>query len=311
MTIPDFQTIMLPLLREAGDDKVHYIHDAVENLAEYFGLSEEQRSTLLPSGQQPVFYNRVGWARTYLKKAGLLEDPKRGYFRITERGKEILEENPKRIDMQFLRRFPEYVDFRRSASQSADLSIEEEERSDLTPEEALEDAYQYIRKDLVDEILSTVHKSSPGFFEKLVVELLVNMGYGGSRRDAARAVGGSGDAGIDGIIDEDRLGLDRIYIQAKKWKLENTIGRPEIQKFVGALQGQRARKGIFITTAKFSNEAREYAANIDMQVVLIDGIRLANLMIDFNVGVSMLTIYEVKGLDTDYFGEGVQEDSDM
>jgi len=310
MAIPDFQTIMLPLLKFAADCKVHYIHDAVEKLANDFGLSEEQLSTLLPSGQQPVFYNRVGWARTYLKKPGLLEDPKRGYFRITERGKEILEENPVRIDMHFLRRFPEYVDFRRSARQSTDLPEEDEEGSDLTPEEALEDAYQKIREDLIDEILTTVHNTSPGFFEKLVVELLVNMGYGGSRRDAARAVGGSGDAGIDGIIDEDRLGLDRIYIQAKKWKLDNTVGRPEIQKFVGALQGHRARKGIFITTANFTREACEYAENIDTKVVLIDGKRLANLMIDFNVGVSMLTVYEVKGFDTDYFGEIVQEDSE-
>lgn len=311
MSIPDFQTIMLPLLELAGDGKEHYIHDAVNELGDYFELSEEEQSKLLPSGQQPVFYNRVGWARTYLKKAGLLEDPRRGYFRITERGKEVLSEDPGRIGMRFLRRFPEYVEFRRSAREATDIPEEDEELSDLTPEEAIEDAYQKIREGLIDEILATIQKSSPGFFEKLVVEVLVNMGYGGSRREAARAVGGSGDEGIDGIIDEDRLGLDRIYIQAKKWKPDSSVGRPEIQKFVGALQGHRARKGIFITTSSFSQEARDYAANIETKVVLIDGKRLANLMIDYDVGVSSQTVYEVKGLDTDYFGEGIMEEDSV
>jgi restriction system protein len=308
MSIPDFQTIMLPLLHLASDGEEHYIYDAVNALADHFGLSEEERSKLLPSGQQPIFYNRVGWSRTYLKKAGLLEDPRRGYFRITDRGEEVLSQDPDRIDMRFLRQFPEYVEFRRSTRDVTDLPDGDDETSDLTPEEALDDAYQKIREGLVDEILTTVHKASPGFFEKLVVEVLVNMGYGGSRRDAARAVGGSGDEGIDGIIDEDRLGLETIYIQAKKWKSDNAVGRPEIQKFVGALQGHRARKGIFITTSKFTNEAREYASNIDTKVVLIDGKRLANFMIDYNVGVSLQTMYEVKGLDTDYFGEGILEE---
>lgn len=308
MSIPDFQTLMLPLLRLASDGREHYIHDAVDELADQFDLTEEQRTKLLPSGQQPVFYNRVGWARTYLKKAGLVEDPRRGHFRITDRGQEVLLEAPNRIDMRFLRQFPEYIEFRQSTREGEDLSDEDEDPSDLTPEEALEEAYQKIREDLIDEILKTVQKASPGFFEKLVVDLLVNMGYGGSRRDAARAVGGSGDEGIDGIIDEDRLGLDTIYIQAKKWKTDNTVGRPEIQKFVGALQGRRARKGIFLTTSRFSDEAKNYASNIETKVVLIDGERLANLMIDHNVGVSPRTAYEVKGLDTDYFGEGILED---
>jgi restriction system protein len=303
MTVPDFQTIMLPLLRFASDGKEHSVHEAVEKLADLFELTEEEKSQLLPSGQQPVFYNRVGWARTYLKKAGLFEDPRRGFFRITNRGKDILLRNPDRIDMNYLRQFPEYIEFRestRTATETPDLDAGSEE---LTPEEALEAAYQKIREDLADEVLNAVKNSSPGFFEKLVIELLVKMGYGGSRRDAARAVGGSGDEGIDGIIDEDRLGLDRIYIQAKKWKEESTVGRPEIQKFVGALQGQRAKKGIFITTTKFSEEANRYASNIDTKVVLIDGKRLANLMIDYNVGVAQQTVYEIKSLDSDYFGD--------
>ncbi len=308
MSIPDFQTIMLPLLKRASDGEEHSIHEAVESLASHFSLSEEDGSRLLPSGQQPIFYNRVGWARTYLKKAGLLDDPRRGYFRITNRGKEVLQRNPERIDMKYFREFPEYIEFRETTREATDTSQVEEDLYELTPEEALEESYQKIKEDLSDEVLKAVINSSPGFFEKLVVELLVKMGYGGSRRDAARAVGGSGDEGIDGIIDEDRLGLDTIYIQAKKWKEGTTVGRPEIQKFVGALQGQRAKKGIFITTTKFTDDAKNYASNIDTKVVLIDGKRLASLMIDHNVGVSEQTTYEIKSLDSDYFGEASNHD---
>ena len=303
MTIPDFQTIMLPLLKLAQDGKEHSINEAVEMLSGLFNLPEEEKSKLLPSGQQPIFYNRVGWARTYLKKAKLLEDPRRGYFRITERGREVLQKELKSIDMRFLRQFPEYIEFRESVRETATTPEIDESLDELTPEEALEEAYQKIRNDLVDELLGAVRNSAWGFFEKLVVELLVKMGYGGSRREAARAVGGSGDEGIDGIIDEDRLGLDTIYIQAKKWAEDNPVGRPEIQKFVGALQGQRAKKGIFITTSRFSEGARDYVRNIDTKVVLIDGKRLANLMIDYSVGVAPKTIYELKSLDSDYFGE--------
>lgn len=303
MAIPDFQTIMLPLLELATDSEEHSIHEAVEKLSIKFGLTEEDASKLIPSGLQPIFYNRVGWARTYLKKARLLEDPRRGHFRITERGKEVLSRNPERIDLKFLSQFPEYIEFKETRSEAKATPIVIEELEDLTPEEALEEAYQKIREGLADEVLSTVKNSSPGFFEKLVVELLVKMGYGGSRRDAARAVGGSGDEGIDGIIDEDRLGLDTIYIQAKKWKEDNSVSRPEIQKFVGALHGQRAKKGIFITTSKFTEDAKSYASKIETKVVLIDGKRLANLMIDYNVGVTPQTNYEIKSLDSDYFGE--------
>jgi restriction system protein len=308
MTIPDFQTIMLPLLELAGDGEVHSIHEAVSQLADEFSLSEEERTELLPSGQQPRFYNRVGWARTYLKKAGLLEDPRRGHFRITERGRRVLEQKPSKIDTAFLRDFEEFVDFTQSERDAEEDEEEPDERQELTPEEVLEKAYQQIRKDLAEDLLTYVLSSGSGFFEKLVVELLVQMGYGGSRRDAARAVGKSGDAGIDGIIDEDRLGLDVIYIQAKKWNEDHPVGRPEIQKFVGALQGRRARKGIFITTSRFTNDAREYARRIDTKVVLIDGDRLTDLMIDHNVGVSPLTTYEVKRFDSDYFGESLGED---
>jgi restriction system protein len=307
MPIPDFQTIMLPLLTFSADGKEHYIHDAVGELSDQFELTDEERTKLLQSGQQPVFYNRVGWARTYLKKAGLLEDPKRGYFRITDRGQEVLATKPERVDMKFLKQFPEYIEFRETVRESAEETVDDEDLEGLTPEEALENAYQRIRNDLSDELLEYVLNSTPGFFEKLVVELLVKMGYGGSQRDAARAVGQSGDEGIDGIIDEDRLGLDTIYVQAKKWKESSSVGRPEIQKFVGALQGKKAKKGIFITTTSFSKEASEYASNIDIKVVLIDGSRLTDLMIDYGVGVSTHTQYELKELDSDYFGETVGE----
>jgi restriction system protein len=308
MPIPDFQSIMLPLLKLAADGDTHYIHDAVNILSDDYMLSDDEKSMLLQSGQQPIFYNRVGWARTYLKKAGLLTDPKRGYFQITERGKTILKENPNRIDMQYLKRFPEYLEFSKKVKETEHFELSVETLEDLTPEEALENAYQKILKDLSEDLLEYVLGSSAGFFEKLVVELLVKMGYGGSQRNMAKAVGQSGDEGIDGIIDEDRLGLDTIYIQAKKWKPDSSVGRPEIQKFVGALAGKQAKKGIFITTTKFTDDAREYARRINTKVVLIDGSQLTDLMIDYGVGVATRISYEIKTLDTDYFGESSAEE---
>ena len=308
MAIPDFQSLMLPLLKLASDGNAHYIHDAVKQLADDYSLSEEERTKLLPSGVEPIFFNRVGWARTHLKKAGLLEYPKPAYFQITDRGKETLEEDLDKIDMKYLDKFPEYVEFRKPKEKPDKPEEPPKEISELTPEEALEDAYQKIRQDLADVLLSYVINSSSGFFEKLVVELLVKMGYGGSQREAARAVGKSGDEGIDGIIDEDRLGLDTIYIQAKKWQQGISVGRPEIQKFVGALHGKKAKKGVFITTTSFSKEAEEYVDGIDTKVVLIDGDRLTDLMIDYDIGVAEQTTYHIKTLDTDYFGESsIQE----
>lgn len=296
---------MLPLLQLAQDGNIHYIHDAVNKLADDFSLTDEEQSRLLPSGQQPIFYNRVGWARTYLKKANLIEDPKRGYFQITEQGLSELAKNPSQIDMKYLSQFPDYIKFRQTRHEPDRLETTEEEIEDLTPEEALEDAYQSIRKDLSENLLEYVLNSSSGFFEKLVVELLVKMGYGGSQRNVAKAVGQRGDEGIDGIIDEDRLGLDTIYIQAKKWKPESPVGRPEIQKFAGALLGKQAKKGIFITTSRFTDDARNYVSHIDTKVVLIDGSQLADLMIDYGVGVTTRTTYDIKSLDSDYFGESL------
>lgn len=302
MTVPDFQTIMLPLLQCFSDGQEHSTQELLDNLAKKFSLNEEELNVLLPSGKQTIFYNRVGWARTYLTKAGLLEMSRRSYYRITERGRQVLARKPSRIDMKFLEQFPEYIEFRERESGRRKPKESIGETSEKTPEEILEDAYEEIRDGLAQELLGLVKQSTPSFFERLVVELLVKMGYGGSRRDAARAVGQVGDEGIDGIIDEDRLGLDTIYIQAKKW--DNVVGRPEIQKFVGALMGKRAKKGIFITTSSFSADAVNYVSSIDAKIVLIDGKRLVDLMIDYDLGVTPVINYQLKRIDSDYFGNG-------
>lgn len=292
---------MLPLLRFAGDREEHQLKDAIAALAIEFALTDEERDEFLPSGQQPVFTNRVGWARTYLKKAGLLSSPRRGYFKITDRGTQVLAEKPNEINQKYLERFPEFVEFKSIRREKPDENGSDTPELALgqTPHEALESAYERLRTELASEILSSIRGCDPSLFEKIVVELLVKMGYGGSRKDAGRAIGRSGDEGIDGIIKEDHLGLDNIYIQAKRW--EATIGRPEIQKFAGALQGQRARKGIFITTSDFTRDALDFVSRIDSKIILIDGATLAKLMIDFGVGVNPVATYQVQKIDSDYF----------
>jgi restriction system protein len=303
MAIPDFQSLMLPLLKFAADEKEHAARDTTDNLSQLFQLSDKEKEQLLPSGQQTIIGNRVYWALTHLKHAGVLESTRRGYFKISQRGLGVLQQNPSRIDLRFLSQYPEYLEFRRTTKKEKNgvMEVESELLNQRTPEELFEESYRSIRQELAQELLNQVKKASPGFFERLVVDLLVKMGYGGSREDAGEAIGKSGDEGIDGIIKEDRLGLDTIYIQAKKW--DGGVGRPEIQKFVGALHGQRARKGIFITTSDFSSNAREYVSNIDSKVVLIDGKQLAEFMIDHNVGVSKVSAYEIKKIDSDYFVE--------
>lgn len=303
MTIPDYQTVMLPLLRLASDGHEHSARAAIEKLAVQFELSEQERKELLPSGRQATFDNRVGWARTYMKKAGLLESRRRGYFRITSRGLDTLQKNLPAINVKFLEQFPEFVEFRakRAYNGKPELSEGTQEGEEQTPEEAIETAHQSIRNSLASELIQQIMDCSPDFFERLVVDLLVRMGYGGTRKDAGQAVGQSGDGGIDGIIKEDRLGLDVLYIQAKRW--EGPVGRPEIQKFVGALQGQRAKKGIFVTTSSFSKQAVDYVSLIESNVVLVDGETLAKLMIDNNVGVSAVATYEIRRVDSDYFNE--------
>jgi len=303
MAIPDYQACMLPLLRHLADGQEHSLRDAEEALAAHFRLSAAERAELLPSGQQGIFKNRIGWARTYLKKAALLASPKRAVFQITERGLKTLSTEPVKLDVKYLEQFPEFVEFRVvSKPGNGGNTVVEAAPATNTPEEAIELAHQGLREQLMAELLTRILGCSPTFFEQLVVELLVKMGYGGSRRDAGERIGRSGDGGIDGIIKEDRLGLDTIFIQAKRW--QGSVGRPEIQKFVGALQGQRAKKGVFITTSSYTADAADYATRIDTKVVLIDGQQLAGLMIDFDVGVASAASYVVKRIDSDYFEEG-------
>ncbi len=303
--IPSYQTIMLPLLKVVQNGKEYRLNDVVELLANKFKLTEEERKELLPSGQTFLFGNRVGWARTYLKKSGLLASPRRGHITITPRGLEILKQNPKEINVSFLKQFPEFLEFQNLKKEDNSSEERNSHTEDVfqTPEEILEDSYQNIRKALAQELLDRISKLSPTFFERLVVELLVKMGYGGSMKDAGKAIGKSGDEGIDGTIKEDKLGLDIIYIQAKRWQVGNVVGRPEIHKFVGALAGQGAKKGIFITTSSFTKDALEFVPRNETKIVLIDGYRLAQLMIDYNLGVATQHTYEVKKIDSDYFEE--------
>lgn len=301
MTIPDFQSLMLPLLTFLADGQEHSTKDSLNYLADKFSLTEEQRQEMLPSRNQTIFYNRVTWAKAHLKMAALVENTKRGSFKITSNGLELLKQNPTIINLKFLRQIPAYIEtaegWRNNSSETEISEIETAETK--TPEEILESGYLNIRKTLAQELLSKVKTCSPLFFENLVVELLVKMGYGGSLKDAGKAIGKSGDEGIDGIIKEDKLGLDVIYIQAKRW--EGSVGRPEIQKFVGALAGQGAKKGIFITTSRYTPDATSYVPRNETKIVLLDGEQLAQLMIDYNLGVTTQITYEVKKMDTDYF----------
>lgn len=306
MAIPDYQTVMLPLLKQLADKRTYLLKDLTDLLAKEFRLTEEDLKELLPSGQAFLFANRVGWARTYLKKAGLVDAPKRGAIAITNRGLEVLKSKPRKIDNNLLKQFPEFVQFQ-SVKKEEDGIIATALQSDndkQTPEEIIDNTYQKIRQSLAQELLDTIRNLSPAFFERLVVELLVKMGYGGSLKDAGKAMGKTGDEGIDGTIKEDKLGLDIIYIQAKRWQAGNVVGRPELHKFVGALAGQGAKKGIFITTSSFTKDALSYSPKNETKIVLIDGEQLAQLMIDYNLGVSSQRMYEIKRIDSDYFEEG-------
>jgi len=302
MAIPDYQSVMLPLLKLAGDGQEHAMRSAIDLLGRQFKLSDDELTQLLPSGASSVFASRVGWARTYLKQSGLLVSPRRGVFKITSDGLSLLLEQPAEISLKTLERYPSFQAFKvrsresQTGTQQFAATVDQQR---VTPEDALAVAYQTLRDNLESELLEQVKISTPAFFERLVIDLLVAMGYGGSRQDAGRAIGRSGDGGIDGIIKEDRLGLDVIYVQAKKW--EGSVGRPEIQKFAGALQGQRASKGVVITTSSFTREATEFANVIASKIILIDGALLAQLMVDHNVAVASMGVYEVKKIDQDYF----------
>jgi restriction system protein len=299
MVVPDYQSIMLPLLKFAANQQEHALRETIEALGNEFGLTDAERDERLPSGRQATFDNRVGWARTYLKKAGLLISARRGYCKITQRGLDVLATQPESITAKFLMQFSEFKEFQTTTKKIFTSTAVETKDETQTPEEILEQAVQQLDDSLALELVDTIKGCSPSFFEQLVVDLLVTMGYGGTRKDAGQTIGRSGDGGIDGIIKEDRLGLDVIYVQAKRW--ENPVGRPEIQKFAGALQGMRAKKGVFITTSSFTSEARDYVSRIDSKIILIDGHQLAAFMIEHDVGVSLSASYVIKRIDTDYF----------
>jgi len=308
MPVPDFQTLMLPLLTLYADGSEHSSGDAAQPLSEQFHLTPEDLAERLPSGRQTRFRNRIAWAHGYLKQAGLLESPQRGRYRITQRGREALESTPERIDIGFLERYPEFQDFRARTAPTnttivpgTGLVALGSAETELTPDEQVRAGAIRHRTLLAAQLLERVKQAPPAFFENLVVELLVAMGYGGSHEDAAKVVGRSGDGGVDGIIKEDRLGFDSIYVQAKRW--EGPVGRPTVQQFAGALQGQRARKGVVITTSTFTREAIEYAAGLQSTIILVDGPQLAQLMIDYGIGVADVETIRLKRIDEDYFTE--------
>ena len=304
MSVPDYQSIMLPLLEFLSDGKVYSTRELIEGLSEKFKLNNDDRKELLPSGQQPIFDNRVGWARTYMKKAGLILSDKRGTQKISPKGIEILKKKPGKINIEFLEQFSEFNEFRKKRNTDKEIDVNKSliDSANKTPEELLEEHYTAIQLDIAHELLNKTKECSPDFFEKLVVDLVVAMGYGGSRLDAGKAVGKSGDGGIDGIIKEDRLGLDTIYIQAKRW--EAPVPLKEVRDFTGALMAKGAHKGIFVTTSSFSKDAYEHTKSVKQpKIVLIDGNALVNLMIELGIGVSTQKTYRISKIDSDYFEE--------
>jgi restriction system protein len=299
MAIPGFDYFMLPILQKAEDGKEYYFRDVMEEIINETQLTEEERTKLLPSGSTLVVNSRIGWARTYLTKAGLIKKTKRGCFIISQDGIKLLKTKPKEISLKLLDQYNSFKSWR--IHNITDNEKVENINQDITPDELIENELQVIKKQLEDDLLEQLKQVSPSKFENIVVDLLVKMGYGGSKREAAQVVGKTGDGGIDGIIKEDKLGLDAVYIQAKRW--DSQVGRPEIQKFAGALLGQKAKKGVFLTTGTFSNDAFKYAENLDTKIVLIDGHYLTELLFEYNLGVNISKIYEIKKIDSDYFIE--------
>lgn len=302
MTIPGFQEVMLPLLQLCSDDLEHNGKELSDKLANYFELTEEERKIGVSNtrAKPAKFLNTVSWAQSHLKTAKLLAKTTGHNFKITDYGKDILNQNPSKIDINFLRTLPEYIDSIRRKKSTEAINQDTLEIS-ATPQELIEKGYQQIRDNLYSELIEQVKNCSPSFFESLVIDLLLKMGYGGTVEDAGEALGRAGDEGIDGIVKGDRLGFEAIYIQAKKW--ENPVGRPEIQKFVGALHGKHAKKGLFITTSRFTIESTEYVRNLDVKVILVDGLKLSELMLDYRLGISIEKSYNIYRIDTDYFQE--------
>ena len=307
MAIPKYNEFMKPILNLLSDTKEHNRNEMYQDFSIKFQLTQEEMEEWLPSGNQLVYKNRIGWALTYLKKAGLVISPARSIYKITEDGLTVLKENPAEINADYLSGFEPFNEFIKKSNEN----IGQNEKTLIdnlheSPQEQLDRAYKTISNSLTDELLQEIMRQSPDFFEKLVVDLLVAMGYGGSKIENSKVLGKSGDEGIDGIINEDKLGLDTIYIQAKQWEPTKTVGRPELQKFVGALTGQGATKGAFLTTAKFSNEAKEYVKKQHAcKIALIDGDRLTFLMVEYNLGVSIENAYYLKKVDIDYFSNDI------
>jgi restriction system protein len=302
MTVPDFQSLLLPMLQITQDHAVHTTGEVIESLSKGFALNAEDREELLPSGTQRRFDNRVNWAAAHLRKAGLLESAGRGKFRITDRGVSVLATNPPKIDMKLLGQYPEYLEFiRGGAEPKASSTFTQPTGLDQTPEELIDVTFRQLEEGLAQQLLDTVSGVSPTFFEQLVVDLLLKMGYGGSS-GAGRRIGKSGDGGIDGTIDQDPLGLDVVYIQAKRW--QGSVGRPVLQAFAGSLEGHKATKGLIITTSSFSPDAIAYVGTISKRIVLIDGKLLARLMVRHGLGVKPTETYVMKQMDSDYFAPG-------
>jgi restriction system protein len=313
MAVPDYQSLMFPVLADLGDGRERPLRDVRDTVAAKLGLTAEELALLVPSGRQTLFANRANWAHIYLKEAGLLRTVRRGVYQITDAGRESLRSCGGEIDIAYLKQFPAFLEFmaRSNASQGTNASAKNSnegsaaiEQETLTPDEQAREGYRRARSGVAAELLERMQRVSPAFFEQLVVDLLVAMDYGGSHMDAAASVtGGSGDGGIDGVIKEDKLGLESIYVQAKRWKETSTVGRPDIQQFAGALQGKKARKGVFITTSSFTKEAKDYANAVQASIVLIDGPQLAELMLDHGVGVSVQETIKLFKIDEDYFIE--------
>lgn len=299
MAIPSYEKFLLPVLKLLSDGKVRTKQEIVRTMAKQFQLSEDELAETLPSQTQPTYVNRIGWAITYLKKAELIVSPSRANFKITDEGKKLVENNVSDLTAKDLKQYEPFLKFIKTSHKQNDTdhTIQEE----TTPLENIINNFELLKKEVCDETLQKILEQSPDFFEQLVVDLVVAMGYGGSIEDAGKATKRTGDEGIDGIIKQDRLGLDNIYLQAKRWQRDSVVSRPEIQKFVGALAGQGARKGIFITTSRFSKDALEYKPRNDTSVILIDGQKLVELMYEYNIGVTTEMKFEIKRLDSDYF----------
>ncbi|WP_343685568.1 restriction endonuclease [Asticcacaulis sp.] len=308
MSVPDYQSLMLPVLELAAKGEWR-VADIADPIADSFGLSLEEREEMLPSGKQRLLHNRIHWAKFYLSRAGLIHSPARGRFTSTPEGRQLLSSNPQRIDTASLMLIPQFREFyqREGTVQRSEEKLSPAVSTSLentdTPEEQIEKAHRAIDGALREELLDRILQNSPSFFEQIIVDLLVSMGYGGSHVDAAKKLGRSGDGGIDGIINEDRLGLDRVYIQAKRYAIGNSVGRPDVQGFVGSLVGLGASKGVFVTTSSFSHQAKDFVRHLSQRVVLIDGQTLANLMIEHGVGVRTYRVVEFKRLDEDFFND--------